>query len=447
MNVTAEGTVSLSNTKHVPRAYITSDTRLLRKGDVLFNNTNSPELVGKTAHFDLNGEFAFSNHMTRLRCRGAALLPAYCSLALHRKWHEGYFLRICNNHVSQASISRSVLADAEIPLPPLPEQRRIVERVEALLARVNEARARLARAPALLKAFRQAVLAAACAGKLTAEWRESRTPDRDRDDVPSGWRIATVSEVASREPRSIQSGPFGSNLLHSEFQTTGVLAIGIDNVLDGSFSLGRKHRISHAKSAELSKYRARPGDVLITVMATVGRVCVVPDDLEPAIITKHVYRITPDRTQVEPRYLMFSLMGDPGLTEDIAEQVRGQTRPGINGVILKGLQIRVSPLDEQREIVRRVDALFALADAIEAKVAVAQKRAEALTQGILAKAFRGELVSTEAALARAEGRSYESAKEFLERVLTKKAQGRATNSGHPPRRRRNSRLHQSGGGS
>ena len=210
-------------------------------------------------------------------------------------------------------------------------------------------------------------------------------------------------------PRSIQSGPFGSNLLHAEYQDTGVLAIGIDNVLDGYFSLGRQHRIRLSKFVELKKYQARPEDVLITVMATVGRVCVVPEDLESAIITKHVYRITVNQEQVLPKFLMFCLMGDPLLNAQMGDQVRGQTRPGINGMILKSLPVRCPPVEEQHEIVRRSEALFDLADVIQKRVAAGAVRAEKLTQAILAKAFRGELVPTEADLARAERRPYEPA--------------------------------------
>src|SRR5207245_2267787 len=70
-----------------------------------------------------------------------------------------------------ATSDRVVLAEF-VPLPPLAEQRRIVAKVEALLARVNVARQRLAKVPAILKRFRQSVLAAACSGRLTADWRE-----------------------------------------------------------------------------------------------------------------------------------------------------------------------------------------------------------------------------------------------------------------------------------
>jgi type I restriction enzyme S subunit len=172
MNVSQEGRIDLSNLKFVPKKEVDREARLLRFGDVLFNNTNSPELVGKTACYDLPEPRAFSNHMTRVRCHPKALDPHYCALVLHTKWMDGYFASICNNHVSQASISRAVLVDTPIALAPLAEQERIVAKVEALLAHVNAARQALAKVPAILKRFRQSVLAAACSGRLTADWRE-----------------------------------------------------------------------------------------------------------------------------------------------------------------------------------------------------------------------------------------------------------------------------------
>jgi len=92
---------------------------------------------------------------------------------------------------------------------------------------------------------------------------------------------------------------------------------------------------------------------------------------------------------------------------------------------ISGFSVELPPLPEQQEIVRRVDQLFAFADRLEARVETARKRVDALTQSILAKAFRGELVPTEAELARAEGRSFESAAQLLERIATLNGQGTA----------------------
>lgn len=266
--------------------------------------------------------------------------------------------------------------------------------VTALLDRVDGKRAgcstHIAAARRSVERFRQAVVATACSGPLTADWRLSMGR-KDDSDRPAGWTEASVASLAADVPRAIQSGPFGSNLKHSEFQTTGRLVIGIDNVLDGQFVLGSQHRISEAKFAELRKYEARPLDVLITVMATVGRVCVVPRDIEPSIITKHVYRITVDQDRVLPSFLMNALRGHSKVREQIHTQTRGQTRPGINGQIVKDLVILVPPVDEQREIVGRIDQLLALADGLGQRIELASARVDRSSQAVLAKAFRGEL--------------------------------------------------------
>ena len=172
MNVHEEGSIDLSIVKYVPVSKADQDKRLLRRGDVIFNNTNSPELVGKTAFYELPEEKAFSNHMTRLRCQTEILDPKFCAMALHQKWREGYFRTVCSHHVSQSSVSRAVLLNIPIIVPPLPEQRRIVANVEELLARVNVVRERLAKVKEILKRFRQSALAAACSGRLTADWRD-----------------------------------------------------------------------------------------------------------------------------------------------------------------------------------------------------------------------------------------------------------------------------------
>jgi type I restriction enzyme S subunit len=170
------------------------------------------------------------------------------------------------------------------------------------------------------------------------------------------------------------------------------LAIGIDNVLDGKFSFGRQHRISQQKYEMLKKYTARPLDVLVTVMATVGRCCVVPADMETAIITKHVYRITTNQTIVNPHFLMHCIRGCSAVLAQVQDEIQGATRPGINGTILKEIRIPLPPLTEQKEIVRRAEALFKIADQSEERYRKAKDHVDRLTQSLLAKAFRGELV-------------------------------------------------------
>ena len=115
----------------------------------------------------------------------------------------------------------------------------------------------------------------------------------------------------------------------------------------------------------------------------------------------------------------------------------GQGKPGLNLDNIRDVVVGLPPLAEQQEIVRRVEALFALADQIQARTAKAKAHVDKLTQSFLAKAFRGELVPTEAELAWREGRDYERASVLLEGIRAEHEESApANNSAKPPEGRK-----------
>lgn len=126
-NVTPDGKVSLNGIKHVTASLKELERYSLSMGDVVFNNTNSEEWVGKTAVFDKEGEFVFSNHMTRLRTRRELVAPEYLAGYLQLLWSTGYTKTRAKRWVSQAGVEGSTLASFKIALPTLPEQQRIVD--------------------------------------------------------------------------------------------------------------------------------------------------------------------------------------------------------------------------------------------------------------------------------------------------------------------------------
>jgi type I restriction enzyme S subunit len=190
----------------------------------------------------------------------------------------------------------------------------------------------------------------------------------------------------------MQSGPFGSNLKHSEFTDNGALVLGIDNVLDGQFSMGSRHRISETKFSELAKYQARPGDLLITVMASLGRSCIVPRNLETAIITKHVYRISMEQDLLLPEFFNLLLQSPTLSRSRMFKSAQGQTRPGLNSTILRGLPVPLCSIEEQKEIVARLTHELELIEKLDAGLADELDRCDALRQSILKQAFCGRLV-------------------------------------------------------
>jgi type I restriction enzyme S subunit len=433
--------ISLANPRFVNSSPEEVEKYKLLPDDLLAIRVNgSPDLIGRLSRFNSPDVVLFCDHFIRIRLLDSSMarfVRYYADTGFVRKHVE-------QNKVSSAgqnTITQGALERLEVPLPPISEQRRIVAKIEELFSDLDAGVAALQRARANLKRYKSSLLKEAVEGKLTKEWRNAH-PDVEPASVllerilaerrrrweaeqlakfsgvgrtlPKGWKDkyeepecpnasllprppdswcwATVEQLASPLPRAIQSGPFGSNLLHSEFGPTGVLAIGIDNVLDGKFSVGSQNRISSEKFEQLKKYQARPLDVTITVMATVGRCCVVPIDIERAIITKHVYRVTTEERLVNPYYLSLCISGAPEVRKQIFGEVRGQTRPGINGAILKGVAIPLPPPLEQAAILSEIDRHLSIVAATEEYIETGLKKSGRLRQGILRDAFAGRLV-------------------------------------------------------
>ncbi len=139
-NVTTSGRLDWSSFVRVPRPNQDAAAYELQPGDVVFNNTNSAELVGKSALFDGYAEpVAYSNHFTRLRT-SAELEPGYLASWLNSQWRAGVFSAICNRWIGQAAVSREKLLGLVMPLPPLDEQRRIIAILDEQMAAVERAR-------------------------------------------------------------------------------------------------------------------------------------------------------------------------------------------------------------------------------------------------------------------------------------------------------------------
>lgn len=345
-------------------------------------------------------------------------------------------------------VNFGVLAELEFPLPPLAEQKRIVASVEQLLAHVNSAQEHLGCVPTLLKGFRHSVLAAACSGYLTADWREANlsdsaeealarsatrvdrravrhlvrrgsvgVPEPERPEMPAGWAARSVRQlVEAGAILDFQDGNHGSLYPRvSDFGDTGVKFLTATQVFDNSVLLDEAPLLKQEKAKLLRIGHALPGDVLLTHNATVGRVAVLPEYDGDVILGTSVTYYRTNRSVVLPEYLCYFMQGQfwQRQLQSVMEQT---TRNQVSVTKQVEFTVLVPPTAEQREIVRRVGVFFRLANAIEERVAAATTRADKLTQAILAKAFRGQLVLPEAELARREGRSYEPASALLSRI-------------------------------
>jgi type I restriction enzyme S subunit len=277
--------------------------------------------------------------------------------------------------------------------------------------------------PLILKRFRQAVLAAACSGAFTSGGAGG-------DTLPAGWRMACIDDLAA--PGGLFDGArdhgsqtaVAQNLRTVDYTTSGVRVVRLENLGHLKFINDKYTFISYEKYEGLKQSTIQPGDILFgSFVEDSVRVCLLPRLETPAISKADCFCIRVRPEAVLRDYLVLQLA--TRRTHDaLVEDVHGATRPRIATKHLRALQVPMCSLEEQTAIVEIVRQHFALADAIEHRVQAATARAGKLPEAILSKAFSGELVPTEAELARAQGRTYETAADGLERVRREAENGR-----------------------
>ena len=365
--------------------------------------------------------------------------------------HSGYLTYFLNSpevvrHATQASkgvslprVSFSALGKLPFALPPYAEQERIVGAADTLLARVHAVRDRLDRVPAIIRRFRQSVLAAACDGRLTEDWRaaypdtESADALLDRIDAERGQRLGKKYK-APTEPDTADLGdlPEGWTQRHLDslleakrsisygvvkpgpHDPNGVPLLKSGQVRDGYMELTDGHRITPDLDSQYERTRVLGGEVLLNLVgASIGRSCIAPEEAAGSNLSRAIALI-PTWPGLN-RWVQLNLRGPVG-QQLIQAKTGGSAQPVLNLREVRTLIIPVPPAEERDEIIRRADELLALADRVEARVEVARHHADHTAQAVLAKAFRGELVPTEAELARAEARDYETADALLARV-------------------------------
>ncbi|MBI4671783.1 MAG: restriction endonuclease subunit S [Chloroflexi bacterium] len=317
------------------------------------------------------------------------------------------------------------LESLPVPIPPLPEQHRIVKKIESLFAEARTARAALDRAEPLLKKFRQAVLSAAFRGELTerdandepasllleriraerrekweadlrakgqdptkAKYVEAESPDtRELGELPKGWVWVSLSEVAE-----IRNGVTKGRDL-ARYKTLEVPYLRVANVQDGYLDL-RAVKTIKIKEEELEKYRLKRNDVLFTEGGDrdkLGRGTIWHDEISICVHQNHIHCARLVTQFVLPEWITFA--STLSYARDYFWNSASQTvnLASLNATSLKAFCFPLAPVAEQQRIVERIEALFTQAEQIEHAVEIARRRAEQVEQAILARAFRGEL--------------------------------------------------------
>jgi len=345
--------------------------------------------------------------------------------------------------VGQKRVPTDYLKQIEIPFPPLPEQHRIVTKIEELFTKLDAGVEALKQAQAQLKRYRQSVLKSAMEGRLTAEWREmhinelepagillERTQEEwkeklgkkfkkktavdttDLPELPEGWIWCNIEQLAQAKKNAIKAGPFGSSLKKTYYTSKGYKIYGQEQVLRGDASYG-DYYIDQKRYQLLKSCDVVPGDILISLVGTIGEVLILPNNIEPGIINPRLVKLSLDDRVIRPSYFRFYLQS-PSTKSYFKLVSHGGTMDILNLTILKKLPIPLPPIKEQKVVRDEIDHHLSIADKVESILELELKCAQSLRKSILKQAFEGKLVPQDP--------NDEPASALLERIKAKKVE-------------------------
>lgn len=216
----------------------------------------------------------------------------------------------------------------ELPVPSLEEQRKIAAVLDKISDLIAKRRQQLDKLDLLV---------------------EARFTEMFCNPIENAnWEFVNMADIST----DMRTGPFGSALRHNEFVETGIFVLGIDNAVENRFTYNRMRYITEEKYEQLKRYTVRPGDVIITIMGTVGRSAVIPDNIPKAINTKHLACLTINRSKAQPMFVCCAFQMHPEIRQQLTGQAKGAIMDGLNLTIIKKLSFKLPPLEIQNEFVK-----------------------------------------------------------------------------------------------
>ncbi|WP_329321241.1 restriction endonuclease subunit S [Streptomyces sp. NBC_01715] len=424
MNITRNGVLDTLDARYV----VDNSDRRVELGDALFNNTNSPALVGKTAWVDSAEPLAYSNHMTRLR-GPEGLNGKFLAAQLHHMWATGYFKSILNNHVNQASVSRKALLDTVIVVPPLAEQHRIVAKLDEQLAYIATGMVAVQAALVGSEVLKHQITGGgACGGldgvdRFPALIEPADVDDGTLPDLPAGWRWRRLGEIAD-----VVGGVTKDSKKQSDPEYTEVPYLRVANVQRGRILLDRVETIRvPAKKAE--SLRLKVGDVLLNEGGDrdkLGRGWVWEGQIEKCIHQNHVFRARIAGDVLDPRLLAWhaNAFGKNWCDRNGKQTVN---LASISLRRIKLLPVPVPPRSVQEDLVKSIESRLAEVETARQMAQEVSRQGENLRGALLHAAFTGALV--------AQDPDDEPASALLDRIRAQRAAGIK-----PARRKRASRT-------
>jgi type I restriction enzyme, S subunit len=281
-------------------------------------------------------------------------------------------------------VDPNILWNYDLLIPPKPTQQAIVSKIEELFSELDKGIENLRMAQQQLKTYRQSVLKWAFAGKLTNN-------NVKEGELPKGWKHVSITELAEKNKHALKAGPFGSSLKKEFYVEKGYKIYGQEQVISGDAFYGNYY-IDEKKYQELSSCKIKPFDILISLVGTVGKVLLLPENCEPGIINPRLIKISLEMKIYLPKF--FKYYFESSMVKSFySGETRGTTMDVLNLGIIKTIPFPLCTIEEQDNIVQAIESRLSVADKMEEGISQSLQQAEALRQSILKKAFEGRLIT------------------------------------------------------
>lgn len=298
--------------------------------------------------------------------------------------------------VGQQRISMDYVRNYRVPLPPLAEQQRLVDRIESIFAKLDEAKEK---AQAVVDGFelrKSAILHKAFTGELTAKWREKHGLTLD------SWEKETSTQLFSY----VTSGSRGWAQYYSD---SGSVFIRMGNLDHGTVELDMEdiQYVNLPSKAEGQRSKLQKNDILISITADIGMIGLVRNADQDMYINQHIALARPTEEN-NAEFIAWYLVSDVGLKQMQSKQ-RGATKIGLGLDDIRNLKLLMPQVNEQAEIVHILNGLLAKETAAKEAAESVLDQIDTMKKAVLARAFRGELGTNDPA--------EESAVELLKTML------------------------------
>ena len=289
----------------------------------------------------------------RLRPDASRFVPSYIAKAINSPYTrlEAEKKAIGSTRIR---INLTTLKTVGCLIPSFERQSKIAEILDTLDAAIRGTEAVVAK----LKAMKQGLLHDLLTRGIDANG-DLRPPQPEAPHLykqtplgwlPKEWDVLEFQDMLASVDPAMRSGPFGSALLKEELVSEGIPFLGIDNVHVERFDRDYSRFVTPAKFLQLRRYAVRPDDLMITIMGTVGRCCLVPQDIGEALSSKHTWTISLDASKYSPYLAMLQVNFSDWVLRHFSKDQQGGTMSAIRSETIRSTQLPVPPREEQTDI-------------------------------------------------------------------------------------------------